>query len=88
MTWSSMMMLPALGLVLGLVWLAGRAARSGWLRLPAASVPNGRLALVQSLAIDPRRRVLLIRCDGRHVLLLTGGTQDTLLGWLADEPGP
>jgi flagellar protein FliO/FliZ len=76
--------LIALGAVLGLIWLAGRvAARFGGLA-PRASAGK-RLAVTESLALDPRRKLLLARCDGREVLLLTGGGQDVVVGWL---PGP
>ena len=53
----------------GLRWSA-LAARPGW-----------RLAVQEVLALDSRR-LLLLRCNGREVLLLTGGGQDALLGWL------
>jgi len=69
--------------VLALIFGAGRAARAGFLapRLTA----GGRVALVQVLALDPRRRLNLVRCDARHVLILTGGGQDVVVGWL-DAP--
>jgi flagellar protein FliO/FliZ len=38
--------------------------------------------LQEVLALDARRRVIILRCDGREVLLLTGGPQDVCLGWL------
>jgi flagellar protein FliO/FliZ len=44
--------------------------------------------LEQVLALDPRRRLCLVRCGTRRVLLLVGGTQDCVVGWLdAEEPG-
>ena len=49
---------------------------------------SGRLALVHALALDPRRRLHLVRCDDRHVLLLTGGAQDVVVGWLDSETRP
>jgi len=76
--------IAALGAVLGLIWLAHAAARrSGRFGAPA----NGpaRLALVQSLALDQRRRLQLVRCDGRHLLLLTGGTGDLMLGFVSGQ---
>jgi flagellar protein FliO/FliZ len=42
---------------------------------------NRRLRVEEAVALDSRRRVVLIRCDGRHLLLLTGGGQDLVLGW-------
>jgi flagellar protein FliO/FliZ len=34
------------------------------------------------LALDARRRLIILRCDGREILLLTGGPQDLCLGWI------
>ncbi len=77
--------LPALALVLGLALLAGRAARR--LGLAAPQPGAGRLALVQALPLDSRRRVHLLRCDGRHLLVLTGGGGDVMLGWVEAPAG-
>ncbi len=78
--------LGALAFVVALALLAQFLARrfklAERLAVPAG---GGRLAIAQSLALDPRRRLLVIRCDGRELLLLTGGPQDRMLGWL--EPG-
>jgi len=75
--------LAALAVVLGLVWLASRAARWGGL----APRPTGgrRLVVQDALALDARRRLTLVRCDGRTVLLLTGGAQDLVVGWLDQQ---
>ena len=74
----------ALAAVLLLIWLASRAYRAG------SGPPRAgrRLAVQEALALDPRRRLLLLRCDGREVLLLTGGGQDAVIGWLPPAPGP
>jgi flagellar protein FliO/FliZ len=70
--------------VLALIWLAGRAARfSGLARRPA----SGRLLSVQDvIAIDSRRRLYLIECHDKRVLLLTGGGQDVVVGWPSEHP--
>ena len=70
----------ALAAVLGLIWLASRAARfGGFAQRPA----TGRRLVVQDvIALDARRRLHLVTCDGRDVLLLTGGAQDVVVGWL------
>ena len=47
-----------------------------------AGRPGRRLAVIEAAAIDPRRRLVLARCDGREVLLLLGGPTDTVVGWL------
>jgi flagellar protein FliO/FliZ len=70
----------ALAAVVALILLAGRLARRAGLAPRAA---GGRLWLEESLSLDARRRLLLIRCDGRALLLLTGGGQDQVVGWLA-----
>ena len=44
------------------------------------------LALVESLAIDQRRRLSIIRYNSRTGLILTGGGNDLFLGWM-DEQG-
>lgn len=66
----------ALFLVLAGLWLVQRFLRPGGLIRPQ---PSGRLQFVQSIALDPRRRVTLLQCDGTAVLLLTGGPTDVLL---------
>jgi flagellar protein FliO/FliZ len=74
----------ALVAVLGLIWLAGRAARFGGMaRRPAT---GGLLSVQDVLALDAQRRLHLIKCDERRVLLLTGGAHDVVVGWLDREP--
>ncbi|MCK8782764.1 flagellar biosynthetic protein FliO [Roseomonas sp. NAR14] len=69
----------ALLAVLALLWLLARLLRG----VGIAARPGARRLSVQDmLPLDARRRLLLIRCDGRELLLLTGGTQDAMLGWL------
>ena len=76
--------LPALALVLGLVGLTGRIAH--WFGLPdrtAQRRPGGsRLQVVETLRLDSKRQLLLLGCDGREALVLAGGGQDLLVGWL------
>ena len=43
-----------------------------------------RLAVREVLPLDPKRRLVLVRCDGRDLLLLTGGAGDLSLGWVPD----
>jgi flagellar protein FliO/FliZ len=70
--------MAALAVVLLLLGLGARALRASGV----AARPGKRLAVQEVLAIDPRRRLVLARCDGREVLLLTGGGQDAVIGWL------
>lgn len=68
----------ALAAVLLLLWLAARGLRRSGL----VARPGRRLTVQEVLAVDARRRLLLVRCDGRDLLLLTGGAQDAVVGWL------
>lgn len=73
------------GTLIAVVALIGVAARlfqtSFWRTQPRA----GRtLILCESVALDPRRRVHLLQCGQRQVVLLTGGGQDLVVGWLPD----
>jgi flagellar protein FliO/FliZ len=68
----------ALGAVLVLLWLAARALRATGM----AGRAGRRLAVQEVLPVDSRRRLLLVRCDGRELLLMTGGGADAVLGWL------
>jgi flagellar protein FliO/FliZ len=73
----------ALVVVLALVWLGARAARLTGL----APRPMGTrlLALQDALALDSRRRLLVVRCGARDVVLLTGGGQDVVVGWMPQQ---
>ena len=65
----------ALALTLGLIGLAAAAARR-WgpdtlLRLQKTRKER-RLSVVESLVLDPQRRLVLVRLDGEERLLLIG----------------
>jgi flagellar protein FliO/FliZ len=70
--------LAALAFVLGLIgllaWLA-RRFRLGSSRSSGAR----RLAVVEALAIDPRRKLVLVRCDEAEHLLLLGQDGNQLI---------
>ncbi len=70
------------------VVLAGLALLLRGLRAAGAGrAPGRRIKVEEAMAIDSRRRVVLLRCDGRHLLLLTGGGTDLVLGWVPPEEG-
>ena len=69
----------ALAVVLGLVWLGARGMRAAGLARPSA---GRRLQLREALALDRTRRLHLVACDGRDLLLLTGGGADVVVAWL------
>ena len=78
----------ALALVLAVAFIAAWLMRK--LGLARVAPTGSRIALVDSLQIDPRRRVVLIRCEGTQVLLALGGGSDILRArWpVAPEPSP
>lgn len=78
MTWITAA--AALAGVVALILLAGRLAR----RAGLAPQGSGRLRVEETVALDARRRLVLVRCDGRALLLLTGGAQDQVVGWLPE----
>ncbi len=69
----------ALGAVLGIIVLAGRGARMLRLARPIAA---RRLMLLEALPLDRTRRLHLVACDGRELLLLIGGGTDQVVAWL------
>lgn len=72
--------LLVLAALCGLLLAAPKLFRT--LGFDPAARPGRRLAVVEAAAVDPRRRLVLARCDGREVLLLVGGPTDTVVGWL------
>ena len=73
----------ALGAVLGIIVLAGRGARMLRLAKPAA---GRRIVLREALALDRTRRLQLVACDGRELLVLTGGGTDQFMAWPPAAP--
>ena len=72
-----------LALALALVLLVARLARAFGFASAGGSVRIGvgrdrRLSLSETIALDTRRRLHLVRCDGRDILVLTGGGQDVM----------
>lgn len=67
-------MIAALGVTLGLIGLAAVAARR-WAPGAIARLKPGaprRLAVVESLMLDPARRLVLVRFDQEERLILLG----------------
>jgi flagellar protein FliO/FliZ len=47
-----------------------------------------QLAVREVIALDSRRRLHLVRCGDRDVVLLTGGQTDVVVGWLPNQEPP
>ncbi|MDX2028901.1 MAG: flagellar biosynthetic protein FliO [Alphaproteobacteria bacterium] len=66
-------LLASFGLVLKYIKARG-------LTVPGLALrPAGRLQVVESLALDMRRRLVIVRCDGEDHLLLLGNQQDIVV---------
>ncbi len=76
----------ALAAVLALIWIAGRMARLAGFGAQLQPRSGRILSVEDAVALDGRRRLHLIRCGGRQVMVLTGGTQDLVVGWLPEPP--
>ncbi len=73
----------ALGGVLCLILVVARGLRAAGLVQPQT---GQRLKVRETLALDRTRRLYVIVCDKRELLVLTGGASEQMLGWLP-EPG-
>lgn len=82
------MMVPAsdwIAPVVALAALALVAVVTRFLRGRGLSPPHrATLILQETIALDPRRRVHIVVCAGKRVILLTGGPQDLVVGWLPE----
>ena len=79
----------ALGVVIALIlilaWIARRAGLGGRVRVQGR--PR-RLAVVEALTLDPKRRLVIIRRDGTEHLLVLGSGGETVIerGIVPPEP--
>jgi len=65
----------ALALTLGLIGLAAVALRKygpDYIARLSSQKKDRRLKVVESLVLDPARRLLIVDCDGREQLILLG----------------
>ncbi len=75
--------------VLGAIALAALAAKKAGLAQSGFSLARKkRLMLVESLTLDARRRLAIIRCDDKEHLIILGSTGETIVetGMAAVEP--
>lgn len=73
----------ALAGIVALLLLLARGARAAGL---APRMSGQRMRVEETLALDAKRRLLLVRVDDERLLLLTGGSTDQSLGWLPRPP--
>lgn len=81
-------MAAVLGLMGGLTYALKYLSARGF-PLPGRGTTKRRLALVETLPLDARRRLIIARCDGREHLLLLGAGQDIVVETnLPSPPSP
>jgi flagellar protein FliO/FliZ len=73
-----------IGLIVVMVWTMRRLGMGG--AGGGAGRRRRRLALVETLALDGRHRLVLVRCDSREHLLLLGQAHDLVVD--SDLPPP
>lgn len=74
-------LIATLALILGVAY---GARRLGMLQ-PQGQQPR-RLRVTESLMLDPRRRMVIVRCDEREHLILLGPAGDIVVGEQAARP--
>ena len=76
----------ALLLILGLIGAAGLAARRYGLPGLAKPVNKRRLTLVETLAISPRQKICIVKCDDAEHLVVVGESGAAVI--VRDLPKP
>mgnify|MGYP005810352933 CR=1 FL=1 len=71
----------ALVTVLALIWGSAKALRVTKI-VRTDPRRNKSMAILEVLNIDSQRRLVLATCENKRMLLMIGGRQDLLIGWL------
>ena len=77
-----------LALILILAWIARRYGLGGAIAAKPVGRKQRRLAVVEALALDPKRRLVIVRRDGIEHLLVLSSTGETVIerGFSGPEP--
>ncbi|HVZ09057.1 hypothetical protein [Rhodopila sp.] len=76
-------LLTAAGALLAVLLLIAAGARLAQSPVLRGTANAGKtLALRESIALDPKRRLHLVQCGPRQVIVLTGGARDLVVGWI------
>jgi flagellar protein FliO/FliZ len=70
------------GIVFGLLGILGYALKyisQRGMKFPGMAARSERLQIVESLTLDVRRRLVIVKCDGVEHLLLLGVNQDIVI---------
>lgn len=85
---SSLKFALAFLLVIGLIALCAWALRRFGLGGAIRPVRGRRLAVIESLALDPRHRLVLVRRDDREHLILIGTAETVVESGIVVPPSP
>lgn len=79
----------ALAAVVGLIWLTGYGMKRTGMdkRLRGVTGGKGRLAVVDVLYLDPKRKLTLVRADEREYLLLIAGDRAEVIDKIEKQKG-
>lgn len=69
--------------LMGLLALVMRRINNGGSVMPLS---RRRLKLVETLPLDPRRKLAIVRCDGREHLLILGTNSETVIETALQQP--
>jgi len=83
-TWYFGALLLVVGLILALAWIARRLGVMGRIAIKGA---RRRLAIVEVLPLDAKRRLVLLRRDGAEHLVLLGVNGDLVVERAIGEVG-
>jgi flagellar protein FliO/FliZ len=76
--------IAALAITIAIILLVGKLAQRAGLGTGPRS--GRRLAVIETLAVDAKRRLVIARVDQREVVLLLGGANDQVV--CLPGPGP
>lgn len=71
----------ALAFVVGLIFLFAAVVRKTGLdkKLSGNTTGNKRLSIVETMYLDPKRRLVIVKCDSKEHILLLGISNDLLI---------
>jgi flagellar protein FliO/FliZ len=73
--------------VLGLIGLCALGARrAGLVSMSGGFSKKRRLSVVETLALDARRRLVIVKCDGKEHLIVLGANGETIVENNLDAP--
>lgn len=78
----------ALAATLGLIALAAYGARRFGMLQPGVRNADRRMAISESLMLDPRRRLVLVKLDSKEHLLLLSPAGDVVVTAIDAKPPP